>query len=69
MTTDKECLDNIRKNLQNAIVNLYEVSSWIDKREDDYYQRCDGFSRVIHQLENLYRSYNYEYLKKMEGEI
>ena len=69
MTTELECLDNIRKNLQTAIVNLFEVNKWINERDDDYYHRCDGFLRVIHQLQNLYNHYNYAYLKELEEKV
>ena len=67
MTDDLECLDKIRKHLKNALVNLYEVGDWIQKREKDYYQWCCGFSKLIHQVENLCQQYDYEYLRKKEG--
>ena len=67
MTNDVECLENITKHLNRAIVNLYEVQKWIEKRDSDYYHHCDGFMRMVHQCENLYTEYNYKYLKKKEG--
>lgn len=69
MTTEMECLDNIRKNLQNAIVNLYEANKWINEREHDYYHNCVGFMKAIHQIENLYGQYDYLYLKEAEGKV
>ena len=66
MTDDMECLYNIRQNLEKALVSLYEVGKWIDKRESDYYHNCNGFEKLIHQLENLHREYEYIYLRKRE---
>ena len=64
---DLDCLDNIRKNLEVALINLYEAREWINNREKDYFHYCDGFDRLVHQVENLRRAYNYEYLEKSQS--
>lgn len=66
---DEECLKNISKNLEDAARNLKSALDYIERRESDYYHYCNGFSKLIHQVQNLYREYYNEYCAEVKKRV
>lgn len=66
---DEECLKFITISLRCAKNDLSTALAYIDRREDDYYHYCDGFSRLVHQVENLYREYYNEYCRTVKNRV
>ena len=66
---DEECLKQIVTNLRCAMNELRSAEKNIDKRERDYYHSCDGFSRLVHQVENIYREYYNYYCSAVKKRV
>lgn len=66
---DEECLKYITNGLRFAVNDLRSARSFILKRKNDYYHDCDGFDRLVHQVENLYSQYYNQYCKAVKRRV
>ena len=66
---DEECLKKIVSNLKKAMINLQSAENFITKRERDYYHYCNGFSKLVHQVENLYSQYYDDYCREVTKRV
>ena len=66
---DEECLKYITNSLRCAVKDLHSAHNYIGKREKDYYHYCDGFDRLVHQVENLYSAYYDEYCRTVKKRV
>ena len=66
---DEECLKYITNSLRFAMNDLRSARSFIMKRKKDYYHYCNGFDKLVHQVENLYSEYYDEYCRTVKKRV